>query len=135
MITVKNKRLDAETIKILNELIELDISAVAAFKLAKIVRELDSIVSIKNEREVATIRKYAKTDDDGNIIEGKNAEGQTIPGTFEIQEGKGEEYSKEMEEFLNAENELPFEKLKIEELNLEKFSAKKVMKIDFLFEM
>ncbi len=135
MIKVKNRSLDAEAIKTLNELIELDISAVAAFKLAKIVKELDSIVTIKNEREVALIKKYAKTDEEGNIIEGKNSEGQIIKGTFEIQEGKGDEYSKEMEELLNLENELAFEKISVEQLNLEKISAKKIMKVDFLFEI
>lgn len=135
MIKVKNRRLDAETIGILNELIELDISAVAAFKLAKIVRELDNIVTIKNEREVSLIKKYAKLDDNGNIIEGKNAEGKPVPNTFEIKDGEGENFNKEMEELLNFENDLAFDKLSIEELNLDKFSAKKIMRIDFLFEM
>lgn len=135
MIKVKNRRLDTDAIGILNELIELDISAVAAFKLAKIVRELDNIVTIKNEREVALIKKYAKTNEDGTIIEGKNAEGNPVPNTFEIKEGKAEDFNKEMEELLFFENELSFEKLSIEELNLDKFSAKKIMKIDFLFDM
>ena len=135
MIKVKNVRLDAEAIGILNELIELDISAVAAFKLAKIVRELDNIVTIKNEREVSLIKKYAKVDEDGNIIEGKNGEGNPVPNTFEIKDGEAENFNKEMDELLNFENELTFEKLSIEELNLDKFSAKKIMKIDFLFEM
>jgi len=135
MIKVKNRRLDSEAIVILNELIELDISAVAAFKLAKIVKELDNIVTIKNEREVALIKKYAKVDEEGNIIEGKNASGEAVPNTFEIKDGEGESFNKEMEELLNFDNELIFEQLSIEELNLDKFSAKKIMKIDFLFEM
>jgi len=135
MIKIVNKRLDTEAIGILNELIELDISAVSAFKLAKIVKELDNIVSIKNEREVALIKKYAKTNEDGSIIEGKNAEGKIVPNTFEILDGKVEDFNKEMEELLNFENELQFDKLNIEELNLEKFSAKKAMKIDFLFDL
>jgi hypothetical protein len=135
MITVKNRRLDTDAISILNELIELDISAVAAFKLAKIVKELDNIVTIKNEREVALIKKYAKTEEDGSIVEGKNAAGEVVPNTFEIKEGEGDEFNKEMEELLSFENEITFEQLSIEELNLDKFSAKKIMKIDFLFEM
>lgn len=135
MIKVKNRRLDAEAINILNELIELDISAVAAFKLAKIVRELDNIVTIKNEREISLIKKFAKTNEDGSLIEGKNAEGKSVPNTFEIKDGEVESFNKEMEELLGFENELSFDKLSIEELNLDKFSAKKIMKIDFLFEM
>ena len=135
MIKVKNKQLNADAISILNELIELDISAVAAFKLAKIVRELDNIVTIKNEREVSLIKKYAKVDKDGNIIEGKNDKGDSVPNTFEIKDGDAESFNKEMEELLSFENELAFEKLSIEELNLDKFSAKKIMKIDFLFDM
>jgi len=133
MIKIENKRLDNETITILNELIDLDISAVSAFKLAKIIKELDNIVSIKNEREVALIKKFAKTNDDGSIIDGKDSDGNTVPNTFEILDGKIEDFNKEMGELLDYENELSFDKLNIEELNLEKFSTKKAMKIDFLF--
>ncbi len=133
MIKVKNRRLDKEAIGVLNELIELDISTVAAFRLAKIVRELDNIVSIKNDREVAIIKKFAKVDDKGNIIEGKDKEGKSLPGTFEIKDDESKNYAKEMEKLLNFENEVDFDKLSVEELKLEKYSAKKIMKIDFLF--
>lgn len=135
MIKVNNKSLDNDAISTLNELIELDISAVSAFKLAKIIRELNDIVSIKNEREVSLIKKYAKTKEDGSIVEGKNEAGEIIPNSFEIKEGGVEDFNKEMNELLLFENELPFDKLKIEELNLEKFSTMKIMKIDFLFEI
>ena len=134
MIKVSNKRLDSDTISILNELIEMDISAVEAFKLAKIVKELDSIVTIKNEREVSLIKKHAKTNEDGSIVEGKNDDGVVIPNTFEIKEGNSEEFQKEMGDLLSFENELNFEQLDIEKLNLDKFSTKNMMKIDFLFE-
>lgn len=132
-IKVNNKNLHSETIKILNELIELNIPAVTAFKLAKITKELDAIVNIRNERELSLIKKYCKRDDDDKIIEGKDTDGNTIPNTFEIIDGQAEDYNKEMTDFLEYTNELTGPQIPIEDFKLITFSTKKLMKIDFLF--
>ena len=42
-LVVKNSQLTEETISALNQLIEMDINAVTAFKLTRIIKELNSI--------------------------------------------------------------------------------------------
>ena len=46
-IKVKNSQLSNETIQSLNTLIDLDINASSAFRLARIIKELSSIVDDK----------------------------------------------------------------------------------------
>ena len=49
--TVKNSQLNNETLGVLNQLIELDINASAAFRLTRIIKYLSSIVEDKLKSE------------------------------------------------------------------------------------
>ena len=62
---IKNSQLDQSAIEAINEMIELEISALSAFKLVKLVKELDEIVKAKTKGEVAVVQKYAKKDEEG----------------------------------------------------------------------
>lgn len=133
MIIVKNRQLDSETIKILNEIVEMDISAVSAFRLMKIIKELDEIVKNRQQSELNLVKRFAETNEDGSIKIPKDENGIEIQGTFEIKDGDSEEFNKQITDLLEFDNELIFDKLKFEDLGMEKISIKKLMKLDFLF--
>ena len=48
---VKNSQLNNDTIQALNTLIELDINAVSAFKLTRIIKDISEIVELKLKME------------------------------------------------------------------------------------
>ncbi|CAG7579874.1 MAG: hypothetical protein SLAVMIC_00137 [uncultured marine phage] len=133
MIKVKNVQLDSEAITILNEIVEMDISAVAAFRLMKIIKELDEIVKNRQQSELNLVKRYAVTDEDGNIKVPNDENGNPVQGTFEIAEENSEEFNTQINELLEYENELDFDPVKFEDLGMEKISVKKLMKLDFLF--
>lgn len=124
MIKVKNNRLDTETIQVINEILDMDINAVAAFRLMKIVKELDDIVKNKQEVEVNILKQYASKDEDGNIKTGDKE------GVYQIE--NTEEFNKQISELMEHENSINFEAIKIEDLGLNKITPRKLIKIDFL---
>lgn len=126
MISVKNRQLDKETIEVLNELLEKDINALAAFKLMKVVKDLDEIVKNRQKSEINLIRKYAVKDEDGNILQNNN-------NGFQVEDSEVENFNNEMDELRDHINELNYDTFDISDLGIEKISAKKLMKLDFLF--
>ena len=133
MIRVKNVQLDSEAIVILNEIVEMDISAVAAFRLMKIIKELDEIVKNRQQSELNLVKRYAVTNEDGSLKVPTDNDGNPVQGTFEIAEENTEEFNNQINELLEYENEIDFEPIRFEELGMEKISVKKLMKLDFLF--
>jgi len=133
MIIVKNRQLDSDTIKIINEITEMDISAVSAFRLMKIVKELDEILKNRQQSELNLVRRYAETNEDGSIKIPKDKDGNPINGSFEISDENTEEFNKQINDLLEYENNLNLDPLNFNELGLDKISVKKLMKLDFLF--
>ena len=66
---VKNSQLNNETLGVLNQLIELDINASAAFRLTRIIKHLSSIVEDKLKSEKRIYDKWIQRDENGNPIE------------------------------------------------------------------
>jgi hypothetical protein len=113
---VKNSQLNNETIEVLNELIELDINASSAFRLARIIREISEILEDRINIEKKIYEKY--------VIHGENGEPQLT---------NDKEFNIEMNNLLNVENEINAELLDFEELGLDKIKIKNILKILFLF--
>jgi len=130
-ITVKNSQLTQETIESINHLIGEDINATVAFKLMRIIKELSSIVEDKNKLEKKILDKWAKRDDEENPIVGKDQDGKEIEGSVELKDPKS--FTEEMEKLSLMENEIGFDKIKFEDLNLKTAKIKDLMKIEFLF--
>jgi len=57
---VKNSQLNNDTIQALNTLIELDINAVSAFKLTRIIKDISEIVELKLKMEKKILEKQEK---------------------------------------------------------------------------
>jgi len=131
-IIVKNSQLNSETIEALNNLIELDINAVAAFKLTRIIKEISSIVEDKLATEKKILEKFVEKDADGNTVRPKDEAGNIVEDAVNIT--NVEEFSKEMNELMSVDNEINFDKIKFEDLELKTAKVKDLIKLDFLFD-
>jgi hypothetical protein len=128
---VKNSQLSNDSLQALNELIEKDISAKHAFKILRIIKHISSIVEDRVKMEKKIFDKWVQRDENGNPVLAKDDNGEFISGAVVIT--NVDEFSKEMSELLNIENEVPFDKIDFEELGLDTIKIKDLIKIDFLF--
>lgn len=130
-IVIKNSQLNNETIDALNNLIELDINASAAFKLTRIIKQLSSIVEDKLAMEKRILEKWVEKDENGEIIRPTDQNGNVIEDSVNIK--NPDEFTKEMNELMLVENTLDFDKLDFEDLKLETAKVKDLIKLEFLF--
>jgi hypothetical protein len=131
-IIIKNSQLNDDTINALNTLIDLDINATAAFRLTRIIKELSSILEDKIKMETRVLDKWTAKDENGNHTPAMGEDGNIIEGAVNITDSSA--FSKEMEALLSIDNEIPYDKIKFEELNLQTAKVKDLIKLDFLFE-
>ena len=131
-IILKNSQLNDDTINALNMLIDLDINATAAFRLTRIIKELSSILEDKMKMEKRILEKWTAKDEEGNPTIAKDEEGNVIEGAVNITDSAA--FTKEMEALLDIENEIPYEKIKFEDLNLQTAKVKDLIKLEFLFD-
>lgn len=131
-IIIKNSELNDDTINSLNTLIDLDINASAAFRLMRIIKELSSILEDKIKMESRILDKWTTKDAFGKATPAKDDAGNVIDGAVNISDSAA--FTKEMEALFAIENEIPYDKIKFEELNLQTAKVKDLIKLDFLFE-
>jgi hypothetical protein len=129
---LKNSQLNNEALSAINNLLEADIDAVAAFKLTRIIKFISPIVEDKLKTEKKIYEKWAEIDDNGNYLPAKDEDGNEIPDTVVLKDIDA--FTKEMNDLYQVENEIPYEKLKFEDLKLQTAKVKDLIKIDFLFE-
>lgn len=130
-ISFKNSDLSTEAINSINNLLNVDINASAAFKLSRIIKEISSIAEDKKTTENKIIDKWAERDDNGEVKNPLDDKGNPIKDSILIKDP--EAFNKEMEELLSVENHLQYDKIKFEDLGLEVVKIKDLMIIDFLF--
>jgi len=130
-IIVKNSQLSNDTITAVNTLIETDINASVAFRLTRIIKELSSIIEDKLKMEKRILEKWMQRDEAGNALPALDEMGNVIEGAVNIT--NVEAFSQEMESLLQLDNEIPYEKIKFDDLNLKTAKVKDLMKLEFLF--
>ena len=130
-IIVKNSQLNTETVNALNFLIDLDIKASTAFRLSRIIKEISSIVEDKLKMEKRILDKWVEKDEDGNPKQALDNNGQVIEGAVNLTDP--ESFTQEMQSLIDIENEIPFEKINFEDLELQTAKVKDLMKLEFLF--
>ena len=131
-IVIKNSQLNDETIGALNYLIEMDINAGSAFRLTRIIKELSSIVEDKVKMEKRILDKWTEKDEAGNVIQAKDEAGNFIEGAVNIKDANA--FTEEMSILMDTENEISYDKLKFDDLNLKTAKVKDLIKIEFLFD-
>ena len=131
MITIKNLQLNNETISALNLLIDMDINAGLAFRLMRIIKEVSSLVDDKIKLEKKIFSKYVEKDENGNPLQAVDEENNPINGAYKIINMDG--FNREMSELMNVENNIAYDKVNFEDLNLTTVKIKDLAKIEFLF--
>jgi hypothetical protein len=131
-IILKNSQLNDDTISALNMLIDLDINATSAFRLMRIIKELSSILDDKIKMEKRILDKWTAKDESGNPTIAVDDAGNSIEGAVNISDSDA--FSKDMNALLEIENEIPYERIKFEDLNLQTAKVKDLIKLDFLFD-
>jgi hypothetical protein len=131
MIIIKNSQLNNDTVVALNKLIDMDINAKLAFKLMRIIKEVSSLLEDKVKLEKKIFDKWLERDANGEAVPARNENGEIIEGAVKLKDGDA--FNMEMSELLSIENEIGYEAVDFEELNLETAKIKDLMKIDFLF--
>lgn len=129
--SVKNSQLSNDALGVLNNLIELDINATAAFKLARIIKYISPIVEDKITAEKKLYEKHMDRDESGNPIIPKDKDGNEIEGSISIKDMKL--FTEEMQQLMDHENVIPYDKLNFEDLDLKTAKIKDMLKIEFLF--
>jgi len=129
---VKNSQLSNEALNSLNSLIEQDINATCAFKLIRIIKFISSVVEDKVKAEKLIFDKWVQKDENGNQLRAQDENGVDIPDTVLLSDI--DSFSKEMSDLLNVENEIPFDKISFNDLQLKTIKIKDLIKIEFLFD-
>ena len=124
---IKNSQLSNESLEAINNLLDQDIDASAAFKLTRIIKFISPIVEDKLSLEKKIYNKWIQIDEDGNPISAKDENGQVIPDTVLLKDV--DKFSKEMSDLYEIENEISFDNL-----GLKTAKIKDLIKIDYLFE-
>jgi hypothetical protein len=130
-IRIKNSQLNSGTIEALNKLIDLDINASVAFRLTRIIKEVSSIVDDKVKMERRILEKFSEKDENGAIVQPKDEQGNVISGSVNIT--NMDDFSREMSDLMEIENEVPYEKINFDDLNLQTAKVKDLIKLEFLF--
>jgi len=129
---IKNSQLSNDALSAINNLLDADIDAVAAFKLTRIIKFISPIVEDKLKTEKKIYDKWAEKNENSEFILAKDESGQDIPDTVVLK--NVDAFTKEMSDLYQVENDIPYEKLKFEDLKLQTAKVKELIKIDFLFE-
>lgn len=128
---VRNSQLNNDTIQALNTLIDLDINAVSAFKLTRIIKDISEIVELKLKIEKKILDKYAQKDENGEFVRPLDQDGNFIGEAVNILDVPA--FTFEMDELMNMVHNLSHEKLNFEDLNLQTAKVKDLIKLEFLF--
>jgi hypothetical protein len=131
MFKIKNSQITDESLSVLNELIDKDIKASSAFKLTRIIKHLSQIVDDKLKLERKILERWVVRDENGVIVRPTDENGNIIPDAVKISDIT--KFESQMIELGECENEIPFDRLEFEELELETAKIKDLLKIEFLF--
>lgn len=120
-----------ESVGSLNEITELKLPVKIAFKLAKISREINDVLETYNEVLTKLQQEYVKKDESGDPVTLDDPNNSNIKRlVFTDRKAFNEAYS----ELLEIENEVSFEKLKIDDLGDIEVKSSTLYTLDWLFE-
>lgn len=105
-----------------------------AYKISFIGNHVDR--HVKQGREVfqKIAKKFAKLDENENLIPEKDENGNPIPGSFLFKDDDSRDlFNKEQEEFMTTEHIIPKHKLSVDELEGTRLSANDISALSPLF--
>ena len=114
-------------IPVLRELNDKPFKGAAAFKLARIMREIDKEIILFEEARAKLAEKYGKRDESNQII-------IDLTGKVQLQEEKMEECNEEMLGLLNTEIKINAEKIPVEAFSDIELTPSQIIIIDSLID-
>lgn len=112
-------------IPVLRELLNKPFKGATAFKLARLMRELDKETTLFEESRQKLAEKYGERDENGSLVFGEN-------GNIQLQADKLEECNAEMLGLLNTTIEVNADKIPMEAFDDINLAPAQVMAIDTL---
>ena len=112
-------------IPVLRELLNKPFKGATAFKLARLMRELDKETTLFEESRQKLAEKYGERDENGGLVFGEN-------GNIQLQADKLEECNAEMLGLLNTAIEVNADKIPMEAFDDIDLAPAQVMAIDTL---
>jgi hypothetical protein len=131
MIKVKNRELTEEAISVINNLIDMDISAKIAFRLMRIIKVISSLIEDKKTLEKKIYDKYTERDENGHPTIVTDNDNNIIENAVKITDM--DKFNFELSELLSFENVIEYEQINFDDMNLSTAKIKDLLKIDFLF--
>ena len=95
--------------EVLNEIAKKDLKARPAYKLARVMREIDREFSLFQENRKQLISKYADKDEKGNIKYNKD-------GNITVEKDKIDLFNNEIEELLNTSIQLNVDLIELNDI-------------------
>ena len=109
MINTKLRNI-VESADIMRELSTKTLKGRAAFKVARLLRELEKEFTLFNEKRMDLIKEYAQKDENGEMKSDEN-------GNVTLDQDRLTEFYQNLEELLNAEVEINADKIDSDDLN------------------
>lgn len=131
MITIKNSQINKETIDSINYLTELEMNASMAFKFISLIKELSIIVDNKSTSEREILDRWIEKDENGNPSLVKDSNGNVITDSVNIIDS--DSFTREMNELMEVEHNIDFDKVNFYELGLKTARIKDLIILEFLF--
>ncbi len=88
-----------------------------AYLVAKIGKATDEEMKIANETYKKIAEPFLLKDAEGKSVCAKDKDGKELPGTFELDPAKTEEWAKVLNEFMETEITLPYSKIPLHHLD------------------
>lgn len=112
-----------ESADIMRELSTKTLKGRAAFRVARLLRELEKEFTLFNEKRVELIREYAQKDENGEIKSDEN-------GNVTLDQARLNEFYEKLDELLNAEVEINAEKIDIDDFGDVDFTPAQIINLE-----
>lgn len=116
-----------ESADIMRELSTKTLKGRAAFRVARLLRELEKEFTLFNEKRVELIREYAQKDENGEIKSDEN-------GNVTLEPERLNEFYQKLEELLNTEVEINAEKISIDDFGDVDFTPAQIINLEAFIE-
>ena len=119
-VTLENIINSAESLR---ALAQKELKGKTAYRVSRMLRELDKEYSLFNETRAELIKKYGKKDENGELVVSEN-------GDYTLEQEHIEDFYKEINELLKNEVELTVDKIDIDDLENITFTPNEMLMLE-----
>lgn len=119
-VTLENIINSAESLR---ALAQKELKGKTAYRVSRMLRELDKEYSLFNETRAELIKKYGEKDENGELVVSEN-------GDYTLQQEHVEDFYKEVNDLLKNEVELTVDKIDIDDLDNITFTPNEMLMLE-----